>query len=79
MFHPKSHNHMSTVDILSEIKKLSMSEQLLVVEKALHIIRHEERRDQMQQAAEIVRNDYLNDPELTGFTALDGEPVHESI
>ena len=56
-----------------------MSEQLLVVEKALHIIRHEERRDQMQQAAEIVRNDYLNDPELTGFTALDGEPVYESI
>ena len=70
---------MSTVDILSEIKKLPMSEQLLVVEKALHIIRLEERRDQMRQAATILHNDYLNDSELTAFTALDSEPVHESI
>ena len=56
-----------------------MSEQLLVVEKALHIIRLEERRDQMRQAANILRDDYINDPELTAFTALDGEPAHESM
>ena len=70
---------MSTVDILSEIKKLPMSEQLLVVEKALRVIRLQERRDQMHQAADSLRNDYLNDSELTAFTALDGAPVHESI
>lgn len=69
---------MSAVDILSEIKKLPMSEQLFVVEKALRIIRLEERRDQMRQAADSLRNNYLNDPELTIFTTLDSEPVHES-
>lgn len=70
---------MSSVDILSEIKKLPLSEQLFVVEKALRVIRLEERRDQMRQAADSLRNDYLNDSELTSFTALDNEPVHESI
>lgn len=70
---------MSTIDILSEIKKLPMSEQLLVVEKALHIIRLDQRREQMRQAVDVLRNDYLNHAELTAFTALDGEPVHESI
>ena len=70
---------MSTVDILLEIKKLPINDQLLVVEKALRNIRLAERRDQMRQAADIMRNDYLNDPELTAFTALDGELVYESI
>ena len=70
---------MSTVDILLEIKKLPINDQLLVVEKALHNIRLAERRDQMRQTADIMRNDYLNDPELTAFTALDGELVYESI
>ncbi len=70
---------MSTVDILLEIKKLPIDDQLLVVEKALRNIRLAERRDQMRQAADIMRNDYLNDPELTAFTALDGELVYESI
>jgi len=70
---------MSTIDILLAIKKLPMSDQLLVVEKALHSIRLAERQDQMRQATDIVRNDYLNDPELTAFTALDGESVYESI
>ena len=70
---------MSTVDILLEIKKLPINDQLLVVEKALHNIRLAERRNQMRQAADIMRNDYLNDPELTAFTALDGELVYESI
>lgn len=70
---------MSTVDILSEIKKLPLSEQLLIVEKALRVIRLEERRDQMRQAAGILHNDYLNDAQLTALTALDSEPVYESI
>ena len=70
---------MSTVDILLEIKKLPIDDQLLVVEKALRNIRLAEKRDQMRQAADIMRNDYLNDPELTAFTALDGELVYESI
>lgn len=29
--------------------------------------------EKMRQAAELLHDDYMNDPELTSFTALDGE------
>lgn len=70
---------MSTVDILSEIKRLPIVEQRMVVEEALRAIRLEERQDQMRAAAKRLRNDYETDTALTAFTALDGEPVHESM
>ncbi len=31
----------------------------------------------LAEAAKLMFNDYENDEELTGFTALDGEPIHE--
>lgn len=31
----------------------------------------------LKQAAEQLRNDYLHEPELTAFCALDGEAWHE--
>ena len=31
----------------------------------------------MSVAAERLRHDYLNDPELTAFTALDGEDFYD--
>ena len=70
---------MSAVDMLLEINKLPLGERLGVVEKALRNIRLEEQRERMRQQAELVLNDYLNDPEMTIFTALDGEPVYESV
>ena len=70
---------MSTIDILTEIKRLPMSDQLMVVEKTLHAVRLEEQREKMRKAADVVLDDYLNDPELTAFTALDGEEVYESM
>jgi hypothetical protein len=70
---------MSAVDILLEINKLPLSERLGVVEKALRNIRLEEQSERMRVAAERLRHDYLTDPELTAFTALDGEPVYESM
>lgn len=36
---------------------------------------HEER--QMFKAAELLKEDYMNDQELTVFTALDSEEFHE--
>ena len=68
---------MSTVDILLEINKLSLGERLGVVEKASRDIRLEEQRERMSVAAERLRHDYLNDPELTAFTALDGEDFYD--
>ena len=35
----------------------------------------DERR--LRKAAESLRDDYLNDPELTAFSAIEGETFHE--
>ncbi len=37
----------------------------------------EDRRQKLQRAAEIMREEYANDSELTAFTALDGEAFVE--
>jgi hypothetical protein len=68
---------MSAVDILSEIKRLPVSEQLMVVEKALHTMRVEEIRSRMREAAARLKHDYETDEELTAFTILDGEDFYE--
>lgn len=52
---------------LSDLVRAWLDEQLRL---------HEQR--QMSQAAELLRQDYLVDDELTAFTALDGEAVHEA-
>lgn len=70
---------MSAVDILLEIKKLPLAERLGIVEKALRDIRLEEQRERLRNEAALVLNDYLNDPEMTVFTALDGEKIYESM
>jgi hypothetical protein len=31
----------------------------------------------LRKAAENLRDDYLNDPELTAFSAIEGDPFHE--
>ncbi len=35
------------------------------------------RKEQLAEAAQLMLHDYEHDDELTMFTALDGEPVHE--
>ena len=31
----------------------------------------------LRKAAESLRDEYLNDPELTAFSAIEGDPIHE--
>jgi hypothetical protein len=31
----------------------------------------------LRKAAESLRDDYINDPELTAFSAIEGDPLHE--
>jgi vacuolar-type H+-ATPase subunit E/Vma4 len=80
---------MTSIQFLSEIRKLPAAERLQVVETILQEIRKDlqqltDKRDtralqqQMRAAAEVLLQDYLNDPELTVFTSLDGEEVHEA-
>ncbi len=68
---------MSALELITEIEKLPVSEQMLVVERALHGIRMIEVKNQMRRAAELLYNDYATDTELTAFTALDAEDFYE--
>lgn len=56
-------------------EKRSISE---VTRELLKLALRERRRWQMEQAAQILRQDYQSDPELTAFTALDGEDWDEA-
>ena len=69
---------MSAFELINEIEKLPVSEQLLVVERAMHSIRIAEVQKRMSRAAELLRDDYTNDPELTAFSALDADDFYES-
>ena len=71
---------MNKVHILDALTQLSPAERLAVIEEALRQLRQEidrptstARTRSLQQAAEALREDYLNDPELTAFTILDSE------
>jgi hypothetical protein len=56
-----------------------------VIEEALHQLRQEivdrgalPQAGSLQEAAQALREDYLNDPELTAFTSLDSEAWDET-
>ncbi len=79
---------MSQTEIIAALKALTVGERLAVAEAALQLLRadleppapsvtFEEKRKQMAAAAESLRWDYENDPELTAFTALDGEDFYD--
>jgi hypothetical protein len=68
------------------LQKLPIADRLSVIEAALQTLREVlERHDRPLQvtnqqalalAAQSLFDDYANDDELTGFTALDGDDVH---
>lgn len=79
---------MSQTEVLESLKWMTPFERLAVVEAALKLLREDIEPDnhsmaeediekQMAAAAEAVRWDYENDPELTAFTALDGEDFYD--
>ena len=69
---------MSAFDLISEIRKLPVSEQMLVVERTVHGIRAAEIQKRMRHAAELLYDDYVTDPDLTAFTVLDTQDFYES-
>jgi hypothetical protein len=83
---------MSRAELIEGLKKLPVAERLAVIEAALHDMREEmqpslasrlrsmsraEKDRLLQEGARIMADDYANDPELTAFTALDGEDFLE--
>ncbi len=69
---------MDTNELVYEIERLPFDKKILVMEKVLKSIRREESVNSMKNAAEKLRSEYLNDAELTAFTALDGEDFYET-
>ena len=76
---------MTQAQFLDEFKQLSVKEQLDVLVTAVQIL--QEKFQQLEQtearhklpmaeAAQLLLQDYLEDEELTAFTALDGEAFH---
>ena len=71
---------MSVIEIENELKKMSNTQRLLVIEIATSLIRKNiagkepEKKLSLEEAAEMLYEDYLHDEELTAVTrALDGE------
>jgi len=77
---------MTGQNILDELRKLTNTERLSVIEAALEMIRSDlqqleieslsDRKKQLSTAAELLLSDYISDKELTAFTTLDGEDFH---
>lgn len=69
---------METKEIISAIRKLSVSKRMLIVERTIKSIRENDTRERMKKAAEMLVEDYTNDKELTAFTQLDFEGFYET-
>jgi len=69
---------MRTLDLIKEIKRLSLQKQIYVIEKTIHSIRRQEDSNQMSEAANLLMSDYKTDKELTAFTNLDYEDFYEA-
>ncbi|HOI92952.1 MAG TPA: hypothetical protein PLK28_20800 [Candidatus Rifleibacterium sp.] len=69
---------MGTKEILNAIKKLPVSDRMLIVEKTLKNIREAAIKKNMEEAADALLEDYKSDKELTAFTAIDFESFYEA-
>lgn len=63
------------ITLIAEQEGKSVSE---VTRELLRLALKERRKRQVELAAQILQEDYQNDPELTAFTALDGEDWDEA-
>jgi hypothetical protein len=74
------------IEILQELKTLPASERLKMIDTTVHKLqadlvfsqscKEEDIDTKLARAAQSLLGDYSNDPELTAFTALDGEAFH---
>jgi len=68
---------METLEIIRNVNRLPLSQQMLIVERIIHSIRNRE-LPSLEKAAERLYTDYLNDENLTMFTQLDSENFYEA-
>ena len=75
---------MSVTEIENKLKQMSDAQRLIVIEIATSLIKKNltektsEKKLSLEEAAELLYEDYLYDEELTAVTrALDGEDFHD--
>ncbi|MBP7849285.1 MAG: hypothetical protein KA053_03315 [Lentimicrobiaceae bacterium] len=69
---------MKTAEIIEELLRLPLNEQIYVIEKTIQSIRQQEDSSQMALAADRLDNDYRTDKGLTAFTNIDFEDFYET-
>jgi hypothetical protein len=68
---------METLEIIRNVNRLPLSQQMLIVERIIHSIRKKE-QPSLETAAEYLYADYMTDENLTVFTQLDCEDFYET-
>ncbi len=69
---------MNTTQLIYEIERLPVEKRMYVIEQAIRSLRIMNEKQEMEKAAELLRNDYEHDGQLTEFTNLDFEDFYEA-
>ena len=69
---------MRTLELIKEIKRLSVQKRIYVIEKTIHSIRKQEDTSLMKKAANLLLLDYKTDRELTAFNNIDYDDFYEA-
>ena len=68
---------METLEIMRNVNRLPLLQQMFIAEQIIHSIRKRE-RSSLEMAAECLYKDYMTDENLTVFTQLDCENFYET-
>jgi hypothetical protein len=68
---------METLEIMRNVNRLPLSQQMLIAERIIHSIRQRE-QSSLETAVERLCADYMTDENLTLFTQLDCENFYEA-
>lgn len=69
---------MGTDDFIKEINQLLVEQRMLILEKAIRLIKKQTDQKQMQFVTEELYSEYMNNKELIEFTKLDFEDFYEA-
>ena len=69
---------METTEIINEINNLPEYKRILIVEQIIRYIQPDNQKAILENAAEVLYDDYKNDEGLTEFTQLDCEDFYEA-
>ena len=68
---------MEAIEIIRNVQRLPLSQQLLIAERIIHSMRQSEQLS-IEAAVDSMYADYMTDENLTAFTQLDCEDFYEA-